>query len=57
MLGQQIEKNWNDNPLPSHVMKVIRNDFFTRMKYRKYKLDLNEIRTGGVSVSYIYQLY
>ena len=57
MLGQQIEKNWNDNPLPSHVMKAIRNDFFTRMKYRKYKLNLNEIRTGGISVSYIYQLY
>lgn len=57
MFGQQIEKNWNDNPLPSHVMKTIRNDFFTRMKYRNYKFDLNEIRTGGISVSYIYQLY
>ena len=55
--GQQIEKNWHDNPLPSHVMKTIRNDFFTRMKYRKYKFDLNEIRTGGISVSCIYQLY
>ena len=57
MFGQQIKKNWYDNPLPSHVMRIIRDDFFKRMKYRKYKLNLNETKTNGIRVSYIYQLY
>lgn len=57
MFGQQIKKNWYDNPLPSHVMRIIRDDFFKRMKYRKYKLSLYETKTNGIRVSYIYQLY
>ncbi len=47
---------WNKRSLPDSILLKIREDFYVRMKYTKYKFK-NDFRLNGVSVNYPYELY
>lgn len=51
-----FNNSWKDCPVPFHIMKEIRKDFFIRMKYQKYKSMSND-SIKGITVMHQYQLF
>lgn len=54
-------KRWRDCPLPKAVLKALKDDFFIRMKYRKYCLNHSLLNSeqlkDGTGVMLLYHLY
>ncbi len=53
-VNNNFDKPWKGCPLPMSVRNEIKEDFLSRMKYRKYHIKENERR---ITVYYEYKLY
>ena len=61
LYSKKRDEHWNDIPwekcsLPKKILKKIRKDFLTRMKYKRYVINTSDT-IKGITTSYGYRLY